>query len=100
MTKTTRDLLLCKLGYDMSTMTATQLAKLIDRSPATVSSMLKKMHDAGLLDIAIGVGPRGGMGYKLTAFGRLAYVGVRFKEGFVNLAIGIGLDVERWRKKP
>ena len=43
--------------------TATDLAKLIERPLPSVSSLLKRMVDAGELRRRKGKGPRGGYGY-------------------------------------
>jgi len=84
--RTIRELLLIELGRDMSTMTSTQLAKAVGYSSATVSSLLKKMHNDALLYLSAGFGPRGGVGYRLSPWGRLAFVGLRFQQGFANMA--------------
>ncbi len=48
---------------DKTWLSATQIARLIDESPASVSSILPLLHGTGLLDTATGKGPRGGLGY-------------------------------------
>jgi DNA-binding MarR family transcriptional regulator len=47
-------------------MTATQLGKITGLKLESLSSVLKKMVDAGLLERVGGFGPRGGYGYTVV----------------------------------
>lgn len=88
MKKTIRECVICELGLNMETSTATDLAKRVGYTPATVSSLLRKMHvqSQSLVAQVKNVGPKGGAGYKLTGWGKLTYLGIRLSEGLDNVA--------------
>jgi len=51
--------------------TASGLTKVLGGNISSISSMLMKLVDEGLLRRKKGIGPRGGYGYTLSAKGRL-----------------------------
>ncbi len=55
--------MILELLEDGKLRTATTIANVLDCKVSSVSSLLKKMCDSGLLMRCKGVGPRGGYGY-------------------------------------
>jgi len=64
--RTHRQIVLDAFDGEQITMTATQLGKITGLKLESLSSVLKKMVDAGLLERVGGFGPRGGYGYTVV----------------------------------